>query len=316
MSILRATLAIALAGALAGAAQVACGKSEDDASATGTTDASTAGDGAAEDADRRDDVVLGPPVDAALPRPPSRIWAHTASELYRFDPEAKTLTRVGAFTGLDTTPLDLAEARDGGLYVSTYTGLFRVDPATAAATRLSPDSGVVTFLNSLAFVPAGTLDPNDETLVGYVQGDGGLVDRYVRVDRVTGALTPVGSLNAPDAAVTYTLSGDLVSLARDHGRTFIAASQSSPPRAPDAGFDQVVEVDPVSGRAMGVVGNFSEPYIWGLGYWNGTFYGFAMSGNVVAVPSPAPDASVASLSALDGGMWFGAGVTNDAPLSP
>lgn len=294
----------------------ACGSSDDGEGSAAASDASTT-DVTLGDAEVTD-VVLGPPIDAALPRPPSRIWAHTATDLYRFDPEAKTLTRVGAFAGLDTTPIDLAEARDGGLFVTTFTGLYRVNPSTAAATRLSPDSGTTLYPNSLAFVPAGTLDPNDEALVGYVQSDGGLAERYVRIDTTTGAVTDVGDLNAPDAAARYTLSGDVVSLARQSGRTFVTAYQAVPPRGPDASFDELVEVDPKTGRMLAVAGGFREPFLWGLGYWSGTFYGFAMNGDVVAFPLPAgSDAGVvASIADTDGGRFFGAGITSDSPLTP
>src|ERR1019366_8152695 len=85
----------------------------------------------------------------------------------------------------------------GNLYGTTFSGLYAIDKTTAACKLIASCS----YPNSLSFVPAGTIDPVKETLVGY------LGDTYVKIDLVTGQVTNVGSLGNG-----YASSGDIVSV--------------------------------------------------------------------------------------------------------
>jgi hypothetical protein len=76
--------------------------------------------------------------------------------------------------------------------------LYRVDPGNVSCTAIG--AGGAGYPQSLAFAPRGTLNPDDEELVGYLANGS-----FVRVDTQTGAL----SLVTAGALAGYTV-GDLV----------------------------------------------------------------------------------------------------------
>ena len=80
--------------------------------------------------------------------------------------------------------------------------LVSIDKMTGACTVLKTGS----YPNSLAFVPVGTVLPDCEALVGYVN------DSYVQINPDTGLVSPVGNLNAVAAANPWMSSGDIVSI--------------------------------------------------------------------------------------------------------
>ena len=112
------------------------------------------------------------------------VYGESAGTLYSLDPTTKAVTVVGAFANCDTSGvIDIALDKSSKMYATTFQGVYTVDTSNAVCTLIA--SGA-TYPNSLSFVPAGTLDPNTEALVGY-QGA-----NYVRIDTMTGAITTVG----------------------------------------------------------------------------------------------------------------------------
>ncbi len=68
------------------------------------------------------------------------------------------------------------------MYATSDQGVYKVDRMTAVCTLLASGGA---YPNSLSFVPAGTLDPSVEALVGYSGST------YVRIDTTSGAMTSV-----------------------------------------------------------------------------------------------------------------------------
>jgi len=265
-------------------------------------DASGAGDGSQSDGTGGD----GGAADAGGG---GAVYAQTASTLYTLDPTAMALTTVGDFscTGDAGAVIDVAVDRNGNIYGTTATAFFKVDdPTTAACTiiaTLSPDAGFATYPNALSFVPAGTLDPNAEALVGYIDA------AYVRIDLTTGAMTTVGSLNPNSLGQSLYSSGDIVSVV-DAG-TYLTATNR------DAGGDFLLAIDPTNGTPTALLGDTTYPKLWGLGYWRGAGYAFSGNGEVLLIDLG--DASATPLTVTGrpaGASFYGAGVTTVAPTGP
>ena len=137
------------------------------------------------------------------------VYAHSPSDLYKVDPVKKTMTTVGAFNGCSSV-IDIAVDANNNGYATTFGGVYKLDLTNAKCTLIAQGS----YPNSLSFVPAGTLDPNVEALVGYNGST------YVRIDTTTGALTNVGGLTGG-----YASSGDIVSV--QGGGTFLTVTGGS-----------------------------------------------------------------------------------------
>ncbi len=268
-----------------------------------------------------DDDVAKPQTDASLPDtslpdtslvpdtsdayvdagPEKVVWAHTASKLFRFDPDSRALTLVGTFSCAADLVLNIAVNADQQIYGVTSQGLVTIDRKTAACFPIA--SGV--YPHALAFVPKGTFDPDKETLVGY------RFAQYVRINETTGEQTPVGSMNPNITNLYFSVSGDLFALGDGH--LFVTVTNGSK-------GDQIVEANPKSGKVLSVVGDTNALSLLGFAQWAGTGYVFGADGHAYAV-----DLKDAGLSQvyppLDGGAdaemlsFTGAGVTTRAPIS-
>lgn len=197
-----------------------------------------------------------PPRDFETPPPiPAEIFAHGPDTLYRLDPDAAVLRTLGPFQGCSSV-IDLAIDLAGQIYVTTSSGLFRVDRNTVQCTLIAWDS----YPNSLTFIPPGLLHPADEVLVGYFGSD------YVQIDVETGAITTLGSLG-----LGYASSGDLISV--PGGGTYLTAT------GPDClSGDCLLEVDPISGDLRARLAQLPYGTVYGMAYSRGKAYGFASSG--------------------------------------
>jgi hypothetical protein len=266
-----------------------------------------------------------PEEDPVLPdggKPPGRVYAHTADELYLFDPLLKTLTRVGAFGcfGADVGEemLDIALDRDGVMYGTSRRGFLKVDPLDATCDYIKRDN-VVRYPNSLAFVPAGTVDEGKEALVGYqydpmAANPVGEATIYVRIDLATGGMAKVGELNPVGAPVRYKSSGDFIALIRNGNKAYLTVKTVSPDAG--TGNDMLAEIDPANGQIKQIIGDTTKKNLFGFGQWAGTGYGFADTGEIVEVDmATGAGTSVLTLDAGTG-RWFGAGVTTDSPTKP
>jgi len=242
------------------------------------------------------------------------VYGHSDLTLYRFDPVAGTFMTVGDFDCLKVTEgvaemLDIAIDRDGNMVgtaaMSEHTAitgrLVSIDKATAACTVLKTGS----YPNSLAFVPVGTVLPDREALVGYVN------DGYVRIDPDTGVVTGIGNLNAPGAANPWMSSGDIVSIVG--GGTYVTIIPKGSVTADPQG-DRVAEVDPATGGIIRVIGATGAAGLYGLGYWGGIAYGFSSSGLLVKIDLATGAGTPISITGAPATGFYGAGTTTIAPI--
>jgi hypothetical protein len=254
-------------------------------------------------------------------KPPGRIFAHTKDTLYRFDPLANTLTLVGAFDCVpaDDSVLDLALDRTGQMYATTYRRFIKVDATSGACTVIRTDSQVNMYPNSLSFVPLGTADDTQETLVGYAFDNLDDATIYTQIDLTTGEMNDRENLNPspPLNGVEYGLSGDFISLARSQGKTYAAIKQVTGDAG--AGNDLLAEIDPKTGRLKQIIGDTGQKGFYGMGFWAGKAYGFTQAGNIYEIDIATAKAKLV-LAAKDANdtpiPWFGAGVTTDSPTAP
>lgn len=285
-----------------------------------------------DDATGDDDDVVIEPSDETLPdggKPPGRVFAHTASSLYLFDPLVKSLKKIGDFnfeTFDDGTErmLDLAVDRDSAVYGTTDHGFVKINPINAQIQYIKRNTIGFQFPNALSFVPTNTVDPTKEALVGYVQKAGTAgATAYVRIDVATGEMSDLGELNSAAALVKWRSSGDIVSTFRGGNKAYLTVkvldeSTDGGPVNDDPGTDFLAEVDPKTGKIIDVIGDIGQKNFYGLAQWAGTAYGFNEGGNIVEI-NLETGAGKTLLTLKEGdvvGAWFGAGMTTYAPTAP
>jgi hypothetical protein len=248
------------------------------------------------DAGQNGDTGAPPPHDSGVTQV-AIVYGHSADTLYAVDPNTKAVTTVGPFVGCDDTVIDIALNKSSQMYATTFSGVFTVDPTTAVCTLIAAGS----YPNSLSFVPAGTLDPTVEALVGYNGAS------YVRIDPTTGALTTVGSLGSSG----YSSSGDIVSVIG--GGTYLTVTGGSD----CASNDCLVEVNPTTGALVTNYGSVQHSAVYGLAFWAGNVYGFDSGGDLFEVTFP--DAGGLAITTINipnppaGLSFYGAGSTTAAP---
>jgi len=234
--------------------------------------------------------------DGSEPAGTPEVFAHSQDTLYRLDPVTKAVTEVGAFTGCSAVE-DIALDSTSTMYATTLDGLYRIDRLNAQCTQIATGS----YPNSLSFVPAGTLDPTSEVLVGYVG------DQYVRIDTTTGAMQTVGSLGGG-----YTSSGDVVSV--KGGGTYLTAKGG-----PNACDDCLLQVDPTTGAFLLEWGPLGYTAVFGVAFWGGSVYGFDAGGDVFKIDFAGLAMQITPIAvpnAPPGLAFYGAGSTTVAPLTP
>lgn len=122
--------------------------------------------------------------------------------------------------------VDIALDKDSKLIGATFGGLYTIDKGNAHCTLIAGGS----YPNSLSFVPAGTVNPEKEALVGY------LGSTYVRIDPQTGTVSNIGALSGG-----YVSSGDIVSV--KGGKSLLTVNGQG------CG-DCIVEVNPTTGNLV------------------------------------------------------------------
>lgn len=222
------------------------------------------------------------------------VYAHTASTLYRVDPDTLDVQQVGAFgwgsVGSDQMT-DLAIDRTGLMIGVSFDRVYRVDPITAQTTLLS-NSLSGTF-NGLSFVPATMLgQTGDDVLVGTRNADG----KVFRIDPMNGAATEVGDMGA------YQSSGDLVAV-EGFGTAQTVTGTSS---------DLLARLAPQTFAATTVGSGTGFGQIWGIAYWKDKVYGFTNSGQFLLIDPATGNATM--VNQLQGMNWWGAAVTTLAPV--
>lgn len=224
----------------------------------------------------------------------SEVFGHSSKTLYKLDPVTKQVTVVGDFDGCGPV-IDIALDEKSTLVAASYQALYTVDKATASCTEIATGD----YPNSLSFVPKGTVDPNEEALVGYSNGD------YLRIDTKTGSVTKIGAIGG-----SFVSSGDIVSV--KGGKTYLTVKGGSCDTQ-----DCLIEVDPKTGKMIKNWGSIEHQKVFGLSFWGGKVYGFDDSGSlfevtfgsnkIVTTDIPIPKAP-ADL------QFWGAGSSTSAPL--
>jgi hypothetical protein len=221
----------------------------------------------------------------------AEVYAHSPDTLYRLDPITKVMTTVGPLAGCSTV-IDIALDKNGVMFGTGFDELYLIDKSTAVCTLIANGS----FPNSLSFVPAGTVDPMSEALVGYVGAD------YVRINPAGGGVTTIGSLGNSG----YASSGDLVSLIG--GASYLTVNGNGC-------NDCLVEVNPKTGAMINMIGALNHSSVYGLAYWAGTAYGFDGSGTLFQIDvQTAATMNIPIPNAPAGLVFYGAGSTTAAPL--
>ncbi len=231
---------------------------------------------------------------SAPPELVAEVYGHSASTLYRLDPNTKAVTVIGPFAGCSSV-IDIALDASSRIFATTSGALYTIDRATAKCTQIATGS----YPNSLSFVPKGTLDANVEALVGY-EGSS-----YVRIDPGTGAKVTVGALGHGLVS-----SGDIVSV--KGGPTYLTVKGNGC-------ADCLVEVDPKTGAMLKNYGDVKHADVFGLAFWGGSVFGFDNAGELfeVTVAGGALSTKNIAIPAAPPGLSFwGAGSTTSAPIVP
>jgi hypothetical protein len=227
----------------------------------------------------------------------TEVFGHSANTLYRLDPVTKEITVVGDFQGCSGV-IDIAIDKDGAMAATAANGLYKIDKATAACTEVA----VGGYPNSLSFVPAGTVDPDVEALVGF---DGSTYMRIYLDGPKAGQKETIGTLDGG-----YISSGDVVSVIG--GGTYLTVFGG-----PESCGDCIIQVDPKTGAFIKNVGSLGHSGVFGLAFWGGSAYGFDSYGELFQIDLTNGMATViAQPNAPADLSYYGAGSSTAAPLDP
>ncbi len=221
------------------------------------------------------------------------VYAHSASTLYKVDPDTLAVSTVGGFgwPGVPDQMTDLAIDRNGQLIGISFGAVYRVDPMTAQTTMLSGTlSGQ---FNGLSFVPAAMLGQTGEDVLVATRNDDGAV---FRVDPNTGDSTQIGNMGSQ-----FQSSGDLVAI---EGFGTVQTTLGAP-------WDVLSKLEPVTFKATPAPQSTGYGQIWGVAYWKGKVFGFTQLGQFVVID---PATGVGTVIQSNGPEWWGAAVTTIAPI--
>ena len=244
----------------------------------------------------------GPMLDDVL------VYAHSDDTLYSVDPRTNRLTRIGDFTyprGMTVGNMtDIAVDAEGNITGTTsITGgasgyVWRINPRTAACTQVVDLPDGRNFV-ALTWVPAGTVHPTEETLVG------GTTDGTLwRIDLANGRASQLFVLPRASGQ-TWQISGDIVSVA---GATYITLRRSGM----NTDVLGVVDFDARSLRIVNTSGvGFGSVYA--IGYWRQTLYGFTRAGEFITIDARTGTGRRVSMPAM---QFSGAGVTTVVSTLP
>ncbi len=228
----------------------------------------------------------------------SAVYAHSADELFRIDPDTLTQTSVGMFT-FDVPAeniTDIAIDKSGNMIGISLTSVFSIDKDTAAATHLASFATGQGGLTSLSFVPVDLNDPSSSERLVAADFDGVVWE----INATNGQRTMIGNYNATGNAIGS--SGDIVSISGLGTFATVNVQGSS--------TDHLARLDPVTWQAI-VLGDTGRDKIFGLGFWGGDLYGFTDGMELVTLDSNNGSVTASKSSPVS---WWGAGVTTLAPI--
>jgi hypothetical protein len=222
------------------------------------------------------------------------VYAHTASTLFQVNPDTYAVTEIGDFqwsAGADQMT-DIAIDKTGTIIGVSFTAVYQVNPATAAATQLS--ASLDGMFNGLSFVPAAAIgQTGDDVLVGTRASDG----MVFRIDPTTGATTAIGNMGG-----AYESSGDLVAVAG------FGTVQTVPGTG---GGDMLATLAAGTFTASPAPNPTGFTDVWGVAFWKGQVFGFTDTGQFITID---PQTGVGTLISASGNAWWGAAVTTTAPV--
>jgi hypothetical protein len=218
------------------------------------------------------------------------VFAHSATTLYRVDPETLGIHAVAQFSfdGPAESITDLAVNYAFQMVGISFRQIYIINPHTAHCTATA---GLDRSFNGLSFVkePGG----NGPDILLATAEDGAVY----RLDPMTGNSTPIGNLGGG-----LTSSGDVVSV---NGFGTVATVKRG-----GVGSDLLASIDTATGAAT-VIGETGFTNVWGLGFWKGTVFGFTKGMQFIAIN---PKTGAGTLARQGNVVWWGAGVTTAAPV--
>jgi hypothetical protein len=251
------------------------------------------------------DAAGGSSGDAPVSTSASRVYAHSGSKLYRVDTQTLAPVEVGTMAGLGTQSLtDLAIDKNDKFTGITLDKLYSLDAMTGAATLIRDLSASARGFTSLSYVPADLNDPNSADMLVAANSTGDVFE----IDAATGNATLLGSYGMV-AAGRVGSSGDLIGV-RGLG-IYATVNIGTEPTAED----YLARIDPMTWAAtpLGTGTGFND--IFGLGFWQGTIYGFVSTstttGKMITIDPTTGVGTEVSSGAI---RWYGAGVATDAPI--
>ncbi|MCP4806352.1 MAG: SMP-30/gluconolactonase/LRE family protein [Proteobacteria bacterium] len=212
-----------------------------------------------------------------IPVPEAAVYGNTSGELFTLDVETGELTSVGTFYDIDGNPvdqfLDIAIDPDGVVVGGTWDAIWRIDPERAFVSKIC-DTTVE--MMALAFSADGRLFAGGDTLITEVD--------------LTDCSSTVLVQESP-----YFTSGDLVGLPDGYLYWTVEGEDYED-------SDELVRVDPTYGYTSWV-GPIDADRLFGLGYTDGTLYGFSADGHIVAID---PANANTTMTSADTPGWWGA----------
>lgn len=226
---------------------------------------------------------------------PYKIYAHSAGVLYTVDvTDPYAVAQVGGFSypnGHAGSVTDVAIDRAGQLFAITFGDVFVCNPATAACYWLG---SLPSSFNGATFVPAGTVLPDKDALIGISQAGG-----WYHLKIVNQVVQPqqLGSYGSG-----YTSTGDAFSIVGVG--TFAAATKGG-------GGTKIIAVDPTTGlfqSELAVTAGYGS--VFGLAGWDGLILAFDSSGQMIKID---PITQVVTPLGNKNITWWGAGVGTVLP---
>lgn len=244
-------------------------------------------------ADAGDQVTPG--ADAAPQQTSAAVFAHSATDLYRIDPDTLAVQMVDAFTfdGTAEHLTDIALDRAGNMVGISLDNVYAIDPETAQTTFLAP---LADGFTSLSFVPTDPQNVNSPERLIAATFDG----QVFEINPDTGESTLIGDYG-DDRGDAIGSSGDIVSV---HGFGTVATVDIE-----GSDTDYLAWIDPVTFEAT-PIGDTGRDKIFGLGFWKGVIYGFTDTGEFLSID---PSNGVTSMIEAGPIAWWGSGVTTTAP---
>lgn len=237
----------------------------------------------------------------------TEVFAHDRGTLYKLDPTTNQFEMVAPFTGCGDTEnraiIDIALDKDSNLYAVSFTHLYQVNRRTAQCELLNElGEGDDSYPTSLSFVPAGTVDPARETLVGFQDAN------YIAISLPSGEIRTLRE----GALSPYISSGDIVSII--DGATYVTVKDGFD-EVPDVSCgDCLVQVNPQTGQIEKSFGDVGYADVFGLAFWGGRAFGFSRDNQMIEIifgannvaSTPIPTSPIS---------FFGAGSATSVPFT-